>query len=277
MAGSHRIRLTSPAGHGEKAVTVETSGAQTRWAMKAQSNSNYWDTSVNLNNYNVTPPPYPGRNQVSVSSSIEGVNSAQLAAELPTAAGTTLRSSAVNILQIDDSIQGQVLMTAGTLVGANSLYYREVVTTYGVELADGSTVTEGTVPCHLEITGNASRDEFGPNGWAYLTYKVAAGVLDPGVPLSDDPYAFIGEAPAPIGVVEITRWSMDNWPSGTTPITAASGSFNLPVSGQVAFYPADYESRLEWRIANMTTNQAAVSMNARLVCDDPGVKLIYRK
>jgi hypothetical protein len=49
------------------------------------------------------------------------------------------------------------------------------------------------------------------------------------------------------------------------------------VSGQVAFYPADHESRLKWRITNISENQAAVSLNARLVCDDPGVKLIYRK
>jgi hypothetical protein len=49
--------------------------------------------------------------------------------------------------------------------------------------------------------------------------KVAAGVLEPGTPLSDDPYAFIGEAPTPIGAVGIQRVSLDDWPVGTTPFT----------------------------------------------------------
>jgi hypothetical protein len=42
------------------------------------------------------------------------------------------------------TIQGHVLIPAGTLIGANKLYYREVITTFGLELADGSTVTART-------------------------------------------------------------------------------------------------------------------------------------
>jgi hypothetical protein len=278
MAGPHRIRLTSLEGQGEMSVVVETPGAQTRWTMKGQSNTNYDDLSLHLNNFNVTPEPYLGVDQVSVTSVIEGVSAAGLEAELPTEAGNTLRSSTVDILQIDDAaIQGRVLTTPGDLGGWNQLYYREVITTFGLELADGSTVTEGTVPCHLEISGTASRDDFGPHGWVFFIYKVAASVLEPGTPLSDDPVTFIGEAPTPIGAVEIQRVSLEDWPTGSTNFTVESESFNLPVCGQVAFFPQDYESALEWRITNMTGNQAAVSLNARLVCDDPGVKLIYRK
>ncbi len=279
--GIFRLVITDPNGEAEKNISVQNQSGIVGWSMWADSNSHYYDPDISLDNYGETPSPYLGKSQVSVESNLSDIDSARLDAVLLTDSGITYRDPVIPVMQLNDTIQGRAQSNAGVLVGRNKLCFREVVNLYGVELADGTTSIEGTIPCHLEMTGTASRDPWINTGWVMLKYYYGVGVIPPGTSLSDDPCYFMSaEAPEPLGTVGLGYLlSLDNtWEAGSTSISVVSDSFQLPVTGALAFYPTISDSRLEWRCELDTSyRQAAVNFDLKLVCDDPGLKLIYRK
>ena len=152
---------------------------------------------------------------------------------------------------------------------STELHYREVITIIGAELADSTVIDTGTVPCHLKITGNASREGYYNVGGSYaITIAVLPdgpginfadpSLIDPviGLPyagtLSFDPETSFGQvllkAIPPLSSAAIylsgnpyagTEISPETtfFPEGASEFEVDSDIFDLPLRKRVVFHP----------------------------------------
>ncbi len=157
--GQHIVTLTSDSGAAQGSVLVEQNSTQRLDAMKAGGVS-YWyipSTSSSGRDDDMTPAPYAGRSVISIDTQMPSLNGfSRLDAQLMIPPGETHQGAAIEILHTEAGVAGGGY--EGKILTENAeLHYREVITIAGAQLADGTVIDSGTIPCVLNITGNTSR------------------------------------------------------------------------------------------------------------------------
>jgi hypothetical protein len=272
-SGTHTITLTSEFGDVGTTVEVISSVPQNaQWALEGYAVLSWISGEGGLINYQyeTTPPPLVGRNASYVAVDALGTSSS-VSAELLTPVGEELRGSSIDVLALNIRVQGGPPIGGRVFVGYAGAGFQEVIALLGVERADGTLITSGTIPCHLEVTGNWVYDGNQSDNLVGLDIEFRAAqlpegtsIVDPHLPFDDKEYVEEELSLSVLGEINLL---------GMAP-SPVSSTFDLSVTGSVVLYSENGSFGI---IENSTGNLSAVY---KLICDDPdnsGTKIVYRK
>ena len=294
-AGEHRIVLTSNTGEAEESVMVVEETPDVEWALRASASVQWIVPEIGTREIyedNETPVPFEGRESTTISAEAIG-GLASIEAQFMTPIGENVQQQDIDVVNISAKIIAPPLVYGNHLLFSmvdSGVVFQEVIEIVGAQLPDGTEVRDGSLTCHLEVSGEI--DISGPltttgwTGWnasnAYYSMRLFAAAVPDGFSLVPPLY---GRMEGPVHVFDAGLERLTDfwvaWGSSTQvlPVLSPSGvssSFDLPIGGKVVLY----NDRLNFEVNN---GNDALSMfmdtlvDVKLVPDQPGVTLIYRK
>ena len=284
---------------GDCKVLVEEEMPGAEWALRASASVYWWVAEIHTHEVvvrNETPAPFEGLESTTVSAEALGAE-ASIEAQFMTPVGEVVQQANVHVVNISATSSSPPIKNADNILIStvgSGVVFQETIELVGAKLPDGTEVYDGTLPCHLEVSGGF--DISGPltpdaTGWgvshaSYVMRLFAAPVPD-GFSLVPPLYGRM-EYPAagiPVhifdaGLERLTElwvaWGDSTHGVPPVPPAGVSSSFAMPIGGRVVLY----NDKMQFSVTNgddVRSMSMSIAVDFKLVPDQPGVTLIYRK